>query len=276
MASYANRWMWFALTIEIVIAVSGVPLSAKSCTGLDQAGYRALAAVSGPIGVEVDPWSDDARHAVEAFLVEADCFWDAAADTQRRQIATRTREWTRHILTLAVERFGAIPPSLRGRIAQTRLRSVSLPQTPQFSWPLANVVVTSPYGLRVDPMQPNRDALHRGLDLRAAVGTPVRAAGYGVVIDAGYRGALGRAVSIRHRSGYITRYAHLDRIKTHRRAFVTPETTIATVGATGRTTEAHLHFELHRDGEPIDPRSTLPEHSTDRVEMLHALHEERL
>ncbi len=103
-------------------------------------------------------------------------------------------------------------------------------------------------------------ARHRGLDIIAPAGAPVRAAASGTVTDMGWRGAYGRFILIRH-SGHIeTAYAHLSRfaksLKVGQR--VTRDDVIGYVGSSGRSSGPHLHFELRRQGRPIDPLALPP------------------
>ena len=103
---------------------------------------------------------------------------------------------------------------------------------------------------------------HPGVDIAASRGTIVRAAGDGKVVEATnrYRGqaAWGNVVVIDHGHGLVTRYAHLDRYKVKKGDSVKAGDTIGRVGSTGRTGgRAHLHFEVIRDGAPIDPLPVL-------------------
>ncbi|MES2307098.1 MAG: M23 family metallopeptidase [Gemmatimonadota bacterium] len=98
---------------------------------------------------------------------------------------------------------------------------------------------------------------HEGLDYAAATGTPVRAAGDGTVLRAGYGGGYGNLVEVRHRDGVTTRYGHLSRIATglHPGMHVTQGQVIGRVGMTGLATGPHLHYEFRVDGVARDPRS---------------------
>ena len=96
---------------------------------------------------------------------------------------------------------------------------------------------------------------HPGVDLRAPVGTAVQAPVGGTVAYTGRWYAYGLIVDIVHRDGSMSRYAHLQRIPGDVRPGMTvrPGQQIGTVGRTGRTTGAHLHVELRRNGRPEDP-----------------------
>lgn len=99
---------------------------------------------------------------------------------------------------------------------------------------------------------------HTGIDFPAPTGTPVGAAGRGVVAFAGWNtGGYGKLVVVRHRLGFESWYAHLSDISARRGQAVVGGTHIGHVGSTGRSTGPHLHFEVRRFGTPIDPRPRL-------------------
>ena len=95
--------------------------------------------------------------------------------------------------------------------------------------------------------------MHYGIDLPGVRGTPVMASEAGIVRFAGAAGGYGRMVEIAHGSGLSTRYAHLDRILVAVGARVARGEPIALMGASGRTTGSHLHFEIREDGMAVDP-----------------------
>ncbi|HWN69450.1 MAG TPA: M23 family metallopeptidase [Haliangium sp.] len=115
---------------------------------------------------------------------------------------------------------------------------------------------TSSYGYRRDPFT-RRRKMHKGVDYRAPRGTPVVAAGPGVVKFARRKSGYGRVVMIDHGQGVQTRYAHLQSIEVDAGERVSPGRLIGTVGSTGRATGPHLHFELRIDGEAYDPLQVL-------------------
>ena len=102
---------------------------------------------------------------------------------------------------------------------------------------------------------PCASCLHQGIDLVAPAGTPIHAAGDGVVSGAAPNGPYGNWVRIEHAGGLATVYGHLERfapgIEPGRN--VTQGDVIGLVGSTGHSTGAHLHFELRTDGRPVDP-----------------------
>jgi murein DD-endopeptidase MepM/ murein hydrolase activator NlpD len=111
---------------------------------------------------------------------------------------------------------------------------------------------SSGFGWRDDPIRHTR-SFHSGTDFRGKPGTPVVAAGDGVVRFCGRLGGYGNVIDIDHGGGVLTRYAHLRRIETRKDATITAGETIGQVGSTGRTTGPHLHFEVRLDGSPVSP-----------------------
>ncbi|MBK9033920.1 MAG: M23 family metallopeptidase [Myxococcales bacterium] len=94
---------------------------------------------------------------------------------------------------------------------------------------------------------------HKGTDFRADRGTPVYAAGTGVVAFAGVKGGYGKVIFLDHGGGVVTRYAHLSSIDVKVGLAVAGNTRIGRVGSTGRATGPHLHFEVRLDGRAVDP-----------------------
>lgn len=116
--------------------------------------------------------------------------------------------------------------------------------------------VSSNYGYRIHPIKKTRK-LHTGIDFAARSGTPIKAAGPGQVIFAGYRGGYGYAVIIDHGGGISTLYGHCSRLFVSSGQRVTQGQKIAAVGSTGLSTGPHLHFEVRKNGSPVNPRSKM-------------------
>jgi murein DD-endopeptidase MepM/ murein hydrolase activator NlpD len=110
----------------------------------------------------------------------------------------------------------------------------------------------SGFGWRDDPIR-HRAKFHSGTDFKGKHGTPVLAAGPGVVVFTGRRGGYGNLIEIDHGGGVITRYAHLRRIEIRDAATVVAGQQIGQVGSTGRATGPHLHFEVRLANSPVDP-----------------------
>lgn len=94
---------------------------------------------------------------------------------------------------------------------------------------------------------------HRAIDYAAAAGTPIRSVGDGTIIFAGWDGAYGRKVSVRHNSTYTTNYAHMSKIAVQVGQKVSQGQTIGYVGSTGLSTGPHLHYEMVKNGVKINP-----------------------
>lgn len=120
-----------------------------------------------------------------------------------------------------------------------------------FNAPFATPVSVR-YGMRTHPLL-GYLKLHTGWDYAGAIGTPVRAAAGGQVVAAGHEGAYGKLVVIDHGRGLQTAYAHLSQIDVAEGACVESGMRIGAVGVTGLSAGPHLHFEVRKDGEPIDP-----------------------
>ena len=95
--------------------------------------------------------------------------------------------------------------------------------------------------------------MHKGVDIAARRGTPVKATADGKVTFSGSKGLLGKTVIIDHGHGIVTRYGHLNEILKKRGDEVKRGDVIGEVGSTGRTTGSHLHYEVHLNGVPVNP-----------------------
>ncbi|MEO8224405.1 MAG: M23 family metallopeptidase [Gammaproteobacteria bacterium] len=119
-------------------------------------------------------------------------------------------------------------------------------------FPIKGARISSRFGNRRDPFT-QRLARHTGIDMPAPLGTPILASAGGTVRFAGYLRAYGNAVEIEHGSGLVTRYGHASTLLVRKGQVVLPEQPIATVGSSGRSTGPHLHFEVLRNGGPVEP-----------------------
>ena len=124
-----------------------------------------------------------------------------------------------------------------------------------FAYPVRYAGVSSPFGNRYHPVL-KRYILHTGVDLVAKY-VPLRAAKAGVVTFAGNMSGYGKIIIIRHDNGYETRYAHLSVISTNVGEHVNQGDLIGKTGNSGRTTGAHLHFEVRQNGVPKNPMKYL-------------------
>ena len=122
--------------------------------------------------------------------------------------------------------------------------------------PVADSFVTSGFGGRADPFG-GGSQFHKGIDFQARTGDPVLAVADGVVSFAGVRSGYGNTVEIDHGNGYVTRYAHNARLERQVGDLVRAGQEIARAGSSGRSTGAHVHFELWQNGVVVNPRKFL-------------------
>jgi murein DD-endopeptidase MepM/ murein hydrolase activator NlpD len=157
----------------------------------------------------------------------------------------------------AIPRPGAIAnlPSVHDQLDPAILAAA-----PHFVLPVAGRA-SSGYGLRTDPVS-GGTVNHPGFDLAAVTGTQVTAAARGTVVHAGPGGTYGNLVTVRHDSGFETRYAHLSAVDVKVGDAVEAGQDVGKVGTTGYSTGPHLHFEVRRNGVAIDPAPFLPLHSS--------------
>jgi murein DD-endopeptidase MepM/ murein hydrolase activator NlpD len=120
--------------------------------------------------------------------------------------------------------------------------------------PVESGYISSLYGQRTDPFDGNQ-ASHHGIDFAGAAGSQVLAVADGVVSHTGTDGGYGRLVEVTHGNGYVTRYAHNAKLLVKPGQTVKRGDAIALMGSTGRSTGTHVHFEVLRNGKPMNPLS---------------------
>ncbi|WP_235561501.1 M23 family metallopeptidase [Brevundimonas sp. Root1279] len=126
-----------------------------------------------------------------------------------------------------------------------------------FVEPVKGRAINSAYGLRRLATEAHARR-HKGVDIAAPTGTSVFASAEGEVLRTGYdAGGYGRFIEVRHPNGMSTLYAHLSRVDVHTGEAVTADERIGLVGTTGRSTGPHLHFEVRRGGEQVNPAAIL-------------------
>lgn len=112
--------------------------------------------------------------------------------------------------------------------------------------------ISSPYGWRKDPFTGKQD-FHHGIDIARPQGSDIVAAAEGKVVFSGWKEGYGRIVEIEHQNGMSTRYAHNSRNLVKRGEKVAKYQSVALVGNSGRSTGTHLHYEVRKNGEVINP-----------------------
>ena len=120
--------------------------------------------------------------------------------------------------------------------------------------------MTAPFGKMLDPFT-KEERMHRGIDLKAKLGTDVYSAAEGTVthvnLDVEKGEGSGIYLEIQHADGFATRYTHLSEILVTEGQRIQQGQVIAKVGSSGRSTGPHLHFELWQDGVPVNPAGFL-------------------
>ncbi len=147
--------------------------------------------------------------------------------------------WRRRLRTNSVPR----------RRRSTRKLSWRRRLRPSFYNPLPGRPITGRFGYRRYP----RRGMHKGMDITAPYGTPIKSSTSGRVSFAGYQSGYGKTVIVSHQGGMSTLYAHLSSILVGRGRYVGRNTVIGRVGSTGFTTGPHLHFEVRINGSPVNP-----------------------
>ncbi len=117
----------------------------------------------------------------------------------------------------------------------------------------SNLKVSSEFGLRSNPIGQQRK-LHKGIDIRAKIGTAVLSTGDGIVKEAGYKRLAGNYITIQHDRNFITKYYHLSHISVKSNEEVKEGQVIGKVGNSGLSLMPHLHYEILKDKIPVDPR----------------------
>lgn len=134
-------------------------------------------------------------------------------------------------------------------IMERDLKSHAVPD----GWPLTTGgVVTSTYGMRRHPIS-GRRSMHKGIDISGKHGSDIVAMADGLVIFSGRKSGYGKIVEVRHPNGLETRYAHNSQNLVSEGDLVSKGQVIAKLGSTGRSTGPHVHFEVRRNGEALDP-----------------------
>jgi murein DD-endopeptidase MepM/ murein hydrolase activator NlpD len=115
--------------------------------------------------------------------------------------------------------------------------------------------VTSTFGHRENPFGGEGIETHKGLDIAGPMGAPVKAMAKGEVAFAGTKGGFGNCIVLKHGNGFETLYGHLSKIIVHIGDKIDIGQQIGNIGSTGRSTGPHLHYEVHQNGQKIDPQN---------------------
>lgn len=171
----------------------------------------------------------------------------AVHDNEIEQLAQDTEDQFLEMSTMLDEMEKNIPITLR-KATQTQY---SISGTPS-EWPTLSKRITSNFGYRTDPFK-GTAAFHAGIDIAGNKGDPIYAAGAGKVITTDKDSSHGKYIVIQHPEGLQSWYLHLDHIGVSEGDTVTKGETIGKLGSTGRSTGAHLHFEIVKQGKNVNP-----------------------
>ena len=118
--------------------------------------------------------------------------------------------------------------------------------------PIESITFSSGFGVRSDPFR-HTAAMHAGIDMPGAIGTPIYATADGVVARAEWSNGYGKLIEIDHGKGIATRYGHLSQLLVEPNTRVHRGDLIGLMGSTGRSTGSHLHYEVRIDGRAVNP-----------------------
>ena len=165
--------------------------------------------------------------------------------------------------------FGERIQQIKANFAVINRLKYAMDALPIFKPTIEEVRYSSGFGYRKHPIL-GYMKLHAGIDMAAPIGTPVRAAGSGVVRSAGWGGGYGNLIQIDHGNGLISRYAHLSEIDVVAGQPIAAGIVIGKMGTTGASTGSHLHFETRIDNAPQNPACFMiaGDHLTGRHTML--------
>ena len=141
---------------------------------------------------------------------------------------------------------------MESRLFDQKIKKLMLPTQE----PVVGGILGSPFGWRIDPVN-GQSAQHTGLDFPASSGTPILSAAGGVVVVQEYHPSYGNMVEIDHGNDLLTRYAHASKVLVKKGDLVKRGQKLAEVGSSGRSTGAHLHFEVLVQGVFQDPKKFL-------------------
>jgi murein DD-endopeptidase MepM/ murein hydrolase activator NlpD len=190
----------------------------------------------------------------------------AAADAQRQQVQNEVAQLDSmseaeqaRLNGLIWQRQQEAEAERQAQRRAAQLAGVALPPEPSapgaLIWPVSGPI-TSPFGYRMHPVY-HRMILHAGIDIAVPTGTTTVAAAGGKVIVAGYEGDCGNMVAIDHGGGLSTIYCHFSQVFVAVGQEVQRGQAIGAAGATGDATGPHVHFQVDRNGQPVDPMGYL-------------------
>jgi murein DD-endopeptidase MepM/ murein hydrolase activator NlpD len=175
-------------------------------------------------------------------------------DVDRQKLITDTNKGVTDAAKIVIENGPGAIPYLSRQFTKDMPGQQAPAAGPSLNFkPPVDGPMTSPFGMRKDPIDPSKTAMHKGIDFGGTPGAPVSAVLPGTVKSAGAKGQYGNMVEVEHKDGTISYYAHLDGVNVKPGDKVDQGTPIGTLGSTGKSTGTHVEFGVRRpDGSPID------------------------
>jgi murein DD-endopeptidase MepM/ murein hydrolase activator NlpD len=186
----------------------------------------------------------------------------AALDSAERRYDRIRAMMGADIVPDPVQLAGTLPvaPAVRARVASAHRVLEAGPSEPSH-WPLDDAGYVTRGQAPPGPAGTSGNEAHPGIDIAVPIGSAVRAAGGGAVLQTGEEAEYGLFVLLDHPGGFQTMYGHLSRATVAAGQAVDAGQVIGLSGNSGRSSAPHLHFEIRRDGQPIDPRTLVKEQS---------------
>ncbi|TXK76358.1 peptidoglycan DD-metalloendopeptidase family protein [Paenibacillus sp. N3.4] len=213
------------------------------------AGIEASPSVATSIGVQDGPTDGTAPVTLNAAGI------GGSPNPVSQEAIIQLGEQTLASFTLLHSEVQELQTSLAETKEKVTVKQQLLRVTPTL-WPTSTKVVTSTFGYRTDPFT-HRPSFHSGIDFGAKENDPVFATAAGKVVSTGKDMFHGNNIVIEHSKGLRTWYMHLNKILVNNGDTVEKGSTIGLVGSTGRSTGAHLHYEVLKNGESTDPKPYL-------------------
>lgn len=175
--------------------------------------------------------------------------------TQKKRKELESIQGSRNELEKALDELEQTSKQIEAEIRQYQEKNQTTLGTGKYIWPVRGQIVQN-FGWRIHPILRKRQ-FHTGLDIAVEYGRPILAADSGVVIFSGYNGGYGKMLLIDHGSGFSTLYGHASALLVDKGQTVVKGQVVAKVGTTGLSTGPHLHFEIRKNGTPVNPRDYL-------------------
>lgn len=176
-----------------------------------------------------------------------------AASKVRKESALAENKKDQDDLLIQIQKLEADSKALEAKIRELQKNNTSGIQGSISVWPTPGYnYITSVFGYRIHPIT-RKYSLHTGVDIAVPYGKKIISTGAGKVIYSGWYGAYGNAVIIDHGNQLSSLYGHMSSIAVKYNATVVAGQTIGYVGSTGWSTGAHLHFEVRKNGVPVNP-----------------------